>query len=188
MSILSNVIRGLSYATPFIPGVNAFSPYIIAGAEGVASGLEGKDAAKQATAQMQAGNDQALARYDAVYAPYLNTGAQASNTLAGLMGFAPLPASSTSTPASGLPGTGARLNPDGTTTRVRPDDAPIVGHAQARGTATLQDLANVAAPAMQAQKATQSSFRRMRSPDGTEEMDVPLHAVSRLEAEGARLV
>src|SRR5690349_16983808 len=99
MSLKSTLLRLGSLATPFIPGVNAFSPLIIAGANTAAEALDNRESAGKANEQLQTGNNQAIDLYKQQFAPYTNVGGQAANTLAGLMGFSPLPANSEATAA-----------------------------------------------------------------------------------------
>ncbi len=178
MSLVSNLIRYGSYGTFFIPGAQGVAPAVVAGANGVASQMENADAAKQANEQLQTGNNAALDTYKQQFSPYTNLGSQSANTLASLMGFSPLPANSTEAPYT--PG-----NVEGYNTRTRPEDAPIVGHAQPRGTfdagGSLSDLGQQ----VQSRANSRSSFVRMRAPDGTEE-DVPQAQVKHFMELGAQ--
>lgn len=171
----TDIVKYASYATPFIPGVNVASPYIIAGATALDSAHDAKQANEQATQQLQGGNTAATDIYKESFSPYMNLGSQSANTLAGLMGFAPLQSgtSQATTPAA--------VAPEMTTTRTRPEDSPVIGHAQARG--TLADLGQD----LQSRAQTRSSFVRMRAPDGTEE-DVPEAQAQHFMSMGAQRV
>lgn len=148
--------------------------------EGIAQGLENNDAAKKANEQLQAGNDKAIGLYGQTFAPYLNAGAQASNTLAGMMGFTPSPAAQTTAPTGVDPRVdqaAGRL-----TEGLRDKWGAFVGDSPTP-MATRGTLASLG------QMPTQSSYAkvRMRAPDG-EEADVDEREVGLFERAGAKRV
>lgn len=180
MSVLGKILQGVGLAAPFIPGVNVAAPYLTPTLIAVGQGLDNRDAANKATGQLQDANNQAIDVYKQTYQPYLNSGSQASNTLAGLMGLGPLPQQGASD-AVMAPAVQPTAN-----TRTRPEDAPVVGQAQARTqTPEMNTLRSLAA-----RQPTQSSYRtvRMRSPDGSEEMDIPAAQVQHYLSRGAQVV
>lgn len=172
----TDIVKYASYATPFIPGVNVASPYIIAGATALDEAYDAKKANEQATQQLQGGNTAATNTYKESFSPYMNLGSQSANTLAGLMGFAPLQDGAAQQAA---PAQAQAQEPYAT--RVRPEDSSVIGHAQARG--TLADLGQD----IQSRAQTRSSFVRMRAPNG-EEDDVPQSAVKHFTDLGGMVV
>lgn len=164
MSAWSWVARIGGYvAAPFTGGAS------IPIGEAVAQGISNQEASSKANQQLQAGNDKAIGLYGQTFAPYLNSGAQASNTLAGMMGFAPSGASNTGAPM-------ATPAAEPMPTRTRPEDAPVTGQAYPRGT-----LASLG------QMPTQSSYAKVRmiAPDG-EQAEVDEREVGLFERQGAR--
>lgn len=183
MGFWTNLARGASYASLLVPGLQGAAPLIIGGVNALAEGVDNKAAADKATQQLQAGNNQAIGLYEQALGPYVKTGQQASNTLAGLMGLAPLGSGALQADSGfggGMNMGAAPAIAEGPVTRQMPPDAQPIGQAQARGTAASLGLS---AP------ASGSSFRkvRMMSPDG-EEADVDEHEVSMFERAGARRV
>ncbi len=191
----SNIVRGLGYAgagAAFATGAGAAAPYIISGADAVASGMDKNNAIDKASGQLQdantqsrdvinQGTQQALGAFNGAYSPYLTLGSQSANTLGGLFGFdmtpQPMQTGGGAPMASGAP----VAAPTPYATRVRPDDSPVIGHAIPRGS-TLADLAQESGQAQ-----TRSSFVRMRAPDGTEE-DVPQAQARHFMDLGAEMV
>jgi hypothetical protein len=162
-------------AAPFTGGAS------IPVGEAIAQGISSHKAAGKAEEQLQGANQQAVDLYGQALGPFVQQGQQASNTLGGLMGFAPAPAGAPGGLASmGRSTTGATMYPNGTTGRIRPPDAPVTGQAQARP----GSLGQMAIPSQ-----TASSYRtvRMMAPDGSQE-DVPEAEAAIFERAGARRV
>jgi hypothetical protein len=160
----------------------------IAGA--VTEGIIQNRAAGRAGEQLQAAGTEARNIMRDAYAPYMNLGSQAANTLGGLMGFAPI-SSATSGP----------MTAGSDTPTVAPMDLPPVGSkAWTHLPATLREMSQMPqaapSPSVEAQAQTQSSFNpgsgggttvKMQAPDGSI-ADVPAHSVPFLESRGARRV
>jgi hypothetical protein len=175
----SDILKYASYATPFIPGVNAFSPLIIGAAESLDANVDAKNASKQATEQLQGGNNQAIDQYKQALGPYVQGGQAAYSTLGSLFGL-PMGGGSSAPQTAPPLGPSVKTNPDtGANYRVNPG-LPVTGQAQPRD-GTLASLA--------ARQPTQSSYRtvRMRAPDG-DEADIPEHAVQAMQREGAMVL
>lgn len=177
------VSRGLGYALAVPAGGTS-----IAIGEGVAQALGNSQATDQANQALQSGVAQGTATYDKAFAPYMNAGAQASNTLGGLMGFQMAPASSSAGENSlaALTGRAKTDNAVMTGQKAVPREtplSPVIPDSPGRG--RLGTLAELARPQMQ----TASSYGtvRMRAPDG-EEADVDPREVSMFERAGARRI
>ena len=180
------VARGAGYA--FAPVTGGAS---VALGEGVAQYLGNSQATDKANDAIQKGAQEGIATYTNAFAPYMNLGAQSSNTLAGLMGMRP-----TTTPEGTigggpalLPGDGQGLHP-GTLTDPKAEsnarNAALQQQVQQSGMAvgrgTLADM-------MRPQAQTTSSYGkvRMQAPSG-EEADVDPQMVSMFELRGARRI
>jgi hypothetical protein len=136
-------------------------------------------ASDEALRIQQQATDRAMAENKAAFAPYMNTGSQASNTLAALSGFSPLPSSSATAP---MPAEVLGGEPRSS------DNQTVTGEAQPRRSlaSLLEHPGGVLAAVRQAgaQQQTASGYVRMRDDDG-EEMNVPPNRVQELERLGA---
>lgn len=180
-----------SATPPFVPpgGQPSSIPWgaIIPGAIEAGVGLwtanRASNAAQQAAQTQTQAGERAMALNREALGPYMNMGGQAANTLAGLSGFTPMPAT-----APGPQMGGSSLGTIGP--RSRPPDAPIIGRAKPRGDTnesrmlgrTLSELRPVAAQAQ-----TQSGYVRLQDDTG-QEMSVPAALAPELVRRGARRV
>lgn len=119
-------------------------------------------ASSQANKELQKGGDAAIATYKEAFDPYMKLGANAANAQNYLMGFGPLGA---------FGGGQVPVSPNAppqTTGRTAPEGAPSLGNAIPRTSAMVdpQGMGSLGAFGRRAAQQSQSSFIKMRAPDG----------------------
>lgn len=148
----------------------------------------GNRASNKANDALQAGGDKAIETFQQALGPYMNLGGQAAGNLGFLMGMGPLP---------GAGGPSAPVNAGSTpvstpvqTGRTIPEGGMVTGQAIPRPQAPPnmvdpRGFGSLAGRVDPARAMSQSSFVRMRAPDG-EIGDVPAARMQEALADGLR--
>lgn len=170
MSLASWLTRAGGWiAAPFTGGAS------LAVTEPIAQTIETKDAQKKIVQQQQQGTNQALAAYQ----PYIQTGAAAQNTLAGLMG---LPTTPTANGQGGVFNYPIATGPASDIPRGLPTSGTLMPAMPTPSQASEAGQASA-----QARSSSYGGMVRLQAPDGTVEL-VPADQAEHFMSRGARRV